>query len=330
MRLEEQNSPLRYFGFNLDQAATFKTMLKDMRSQVWAFWDESRDAPAKTRPAPAEAQASAPSLEILAWDSGRPVWPSVLDTRFPEGTEEFTELMKQKKAFHEKYPVQARSTTTSSQAVAVAHPRAGGQCDYSLDGGTAPLDTTRELDLLAVSDGDFTVNRLEWCVRWKTVETRFIWSCFLCACKVFCFNNILHLMMHVYTPVGLPLPRWRMANLPLLSRTAWRFGWETPRTRICGWLPESFLDSEQVNSRKSPRVAAWLMVHFRFCSDFYVCFLKCELRFMQTYERFWVALSFEEKKQRIPKVWWCDGPMISTSLPVSPRSSFHCASTCVS
>ena len=90
-----------------------------------------------------------------------PVWPSVLDTRFPEGTEEFTELMKQKKAFHEKYPVQARSTTTSSQAVGVAHPRAGGQCDYSLDGGTAPLDTTRELDLLAVSDGDFTVNRLE-------------------------------------------------------------------------------------------------------------------------------------------------------------------------
>ena len=40
-------------------------------------------------------------------------------------------------------------------------PHAGGQCDYSLDGGTAPLDTTRELDLLAVSDGDFTVNRLE-------------------------------------------------------------------------------------------------------------------------------------------------------------------------
>ena len=38
MRLEEQNSPLRYFGFSLDQAATFKTMLKDMRSQVWAFW----------------------------------------------------------------------------------------------------------------------------------------------------------------------------------------------------------------------------------------------------------------------------------------------------
>ena len=67
--------------------------------------------------------------------------------------------MKQKKAFHEKYPVQARSTTTSSQAVAVAHPRAGGQCDYSLDGGTAPLDTTRELDLLAVSDGDFTVKQ---------------------------------------------------------------------------------------------------------------------------------------------------------------------------
>ena len=138
MRLEEQNSPLRYFGFSL--------MLKDMRSQVWAFWDESRDAPAKTRPPPAaQAQASAPSLEILAWDSGRPVWPSVLDTRFPEGTEEFTELMKQKKAFHEKYPVQARSTTTSSQAVGVAHPRAGGQCDYSLDGGTAPLDTTSRI-----------------------------------------------------------------------------------------------------------------------------------------------------------------------------------------
>ena len=61
-----------------------------------------------------------------------------------------------------------------------------------------------------------------------------------------------------------------MANLPLLSRTAWRFGWETPRTRICGWLPESFLDSEQVNSRKSPRVAAWLMVQFQIVFWFFM------------------------------------------------------------
>ena len=81
--------------------------------QVWRFWHGTQAA----------------LFGLRSW----------IDTRFPEGTEEFTELMKQKKAFQEKYPVQARSTTTSSQAVGVAHPRAGGQCDYSLDGGTAPL-----------------------------------------------------------------------------------------------------------------------------------------------------------------------------------------------
>lgn len=161
IRLEEPNSPLRYFGFHLDQAGTLKTMLKDMRSQVWAAWDGSTDAPPKTRPAAGEERTSAPTLEILAWEAGRPVWPSVLDTRFPDDTEECREILNQKKAFHEKYPVQARSTTTSSQAAAAVHPRAGGHCDYSLDGGAVPLDTTRELDLLAVKDADFTVNRLE-------------------------------------------------------------------------------------------------------------------------------------------------------------------------
>ena len=162
MRREEQNCPLRYFGFHLDQLVTLKAMSKDMRSEVWAFWDQSTHAPPKTRPAsPADERRSTPNLEILAWEDGRPVWPVILDTRFPEGTEECHKIMEQKKAFLEKYPPVRTTTATSRTSGVQSDPRAGGQCDYTLDGGNVPLDTTRELDLLAVTDADFTVNRLE-------------------------------------------------------------------------------------------------------------------------------------------------------------------------
>ena len=153
MRLEEQNSPLRYFGFNLDQALTFKTMLKDMRSQVWAFWMNP------------EMRQQRQDLHLLKRRHQPQVW------RFWHGTQAALFGLRSWTLGFRKAPKSSRSlcskrrpsmkSITSSQAVAVAHPRAEGQCDYSLDGGTAPLDTTRELDLLAVSDADFTVNRLE-------------------------------------------------------------------------------------------------------------------------------------------------------------------------
>ena len=128
MRLEEQNCPLRYFGFHLDQLVT----LKAMRSEVW---DQSTHAPPKTRPAStADERTSTLNLEILAWEGGRPVWPVPLDIRFPEGTEECDKVMEQKKDFLQKYPPVRTTTATSRAPVVQSHPRAGGQCDYTLDG----------------------------------------------------------------------------------------------------------------------------------------------------------------------------------------------------
>ena len=66
-----------------------------------------------------------------------------------------------KEAFLEKFPPVRTTTATSRTSGVQSHPRAGGQCDYTLDGANVPLDITRELDLLAVTDADFTVNRLE-------------------------------------------------------------------------------------------------------------------------------------------------------------------------
>ena len=114
-------------------------------------------SPAKSRP-PDEAEPveTVPDLQLLAWQDSAPRWPVTLDTKFNEGTDEYSELMKKKEAFTMKFPAAAQQTTTRSSRVAG---RAGGLCDYAVDNGRQPIDISREISLPHVADSDFTESR---------------------------------------------------------------------------------------------------------------------------------------------------------------------------
>ena len=55
-------------------------------------------SPAKSRP-PDEAEPveTVPDLQLLAWQDSAPRWPVTLDTKFNEGTDEYSELMKKRR-----------------------------------------------------------------------------------------------------------------------------------------------------------------------------------------------------------------------------------------
>lgn len=133
--------------------------MKSIRETIYRSWDASAGAPPPARP-PDEGEDSAPpSLQILAWRDSAPRWPDILSTRFPEGTEEFSVLNKLKNDFRNEFP---QSVSVQQPGVAIVHTgRAGGHCDFAVDGGVQPLDVTRLISLQHVSDEDF-----------KSTETR--------------------------------------------------------------------------------------------------------------------------------------------------------------
>ena len=164
--MEDNNSPLRYLGFVRKQegsGATFAEITKALRSQVWNYWDNSSHSPPKTRPPESDATGaaakSAPELQVLAWQRSRPIWPDVLCTRFPDGSEEHATLQKKKEEFMQKFPAHAESAASAANE---AVPRVGGLCDYSVDQGIRPTNWNQEISLAGgVKEADFTVTRLD-------------------------------------------------------------------------------------------------------------------------------------------------------------------------
>lgn len=141
MNLRGDGPTVHYFGLIQQE---YKTNLTAVKSMVYKKWDEDTNlSPPKTRPLreSSAAAAAVPSLDILAWANDRPVFPAVLLTKFPEGTAEHARMLELKKDFDEKYP------EASQPPPAVGSGRAGGVCDYSVDGGRHPLDCTRVIDL---------------------------------------------------------------------------------------------------------------------------------------------------------------------------------------
>ena len=86
--LEGNAAPqVHYVGlFRPDQYADVKPQLSEM---IYKWWDDSAEAPPKTRPADAATPVLPPlSLEILAVAADQPVWPQSLDSKFEDGTED--------------------------------------------------------------------------------------------------------------------------------------------------------------------------------------------------------------------------------------------------
>lgn len=93
-------------------------------------------------------------LQVLAFQDGKPLFPEIILTRFPEGTTEHAAIDEKFKQFKAKFPDQPVQKVAGG-----APPRSGGLCDFNVDGGKRPVDPHRQLALLAVKDADFQVQR---------------------------------------------------------------------------------------------------------------------------------------------------------------------------
>ena len=137
MNLEGGTCAVHYCGVILWDK--FNDMQSVIQSKCYKKWDESAEAPPKTRP-----QESAPSreiaLEVLAFNPSRdkPVWPEVLNNRFVDGPEKAL-LKELKDAFEREF---GRATSDQSQ---VQTSRVVGSCDFGFD-GAVPLDTDRIIE----------------------------------------------------------------------------------------------------------------------------------------------------------------------------------------
>ncbi|CAK9096397.1 FO synthase subunit 1, partial [Durusdinium trenchii] len=155
--LKENARAVHYFGYVLNE---FDKNLADIRSKVYDSWDTSPTSPPKTRVAREEAR-SPPSLNLLAWSNGAPLFPAALLSRFQEGTSEHLKMEELKESFVRKFPpAAAPSPSTSGRG---GRARAGGLCDFSIDGDQQPLDPSRLIDLPQIPADSFTVARKAEC-----------------------------------------------------------------------------------------------------------------------------------------------------------------------
>lgn len=84
------------------------------------------------------------------------MWPAALTTRFVQGSEEHRLLLEKQLEFEKAFPTAPVAANSTSEPG-----RAGGLCDYSVDGGECPLDPTRELSLSVVTAEQFQESRPE-------------------------------------------------------------------------------------------------------------------------------------------------------------------------
>lgn len=152
--LAEQARTVHCFAYVLND---FASNLADVKSEVYNHWDSSATlSPPKTRVAREEGRQSqpGPSLELLAWAQGSPVFPSALLTRFQEGSDEHAKLLGLKKNFDGKFP-----GSSQPQPLRVDGGRAGGVCDFTVDSNRLPVDHKRMIDLPHTSAENFSVVR---------------------------------------------------------------------------------------------------------------------------------------------------------------------------
>lgn len=143
--LEDSLPAVKYFGVLRPEQSDVPQLV---HQKVFAHWDTSKSSPPKQRP---REERDDPHLSVLAWQSGAVVWPEPLASKFSPDTPEHQELNKIRAELEALWPAAtAPAATTTPQAV-----RAGGTCDFSIDGGAQPVDAAREVDMQFVSELDF-------------------------------------------------------------------------------------------------------------------------------------------------------------------------------
>ncbi|CAK9076028.1 unnamed protein product [Durusdinium trenchii] len=152
---------MQYVGLVKEDKLT--ELRSTLESRIYDHWetclyDNNADSPPKERPPTSTAAPTAETmgLSLVALTRGKPTFPlSVLLGRFQNDSPEQEEVKQLQKQFLEEFgeagDPTARTTTPS---------RAHGVCDYTVDEGLKPLDTSRTVNLTAIPVASFTGERL--------------------------------------------------------------------------------------------------------------------------------------------------------------------------
>eukprot|EP00435_Cladocopium_sp_Y103_P009464 s1851_g2.t1 len=151
--------PLYYIGCLRDDQRDVAASLEE---RVYKHWDASELAPASRQPTEAIAE---PTLELLGWTNGGPVFPDPLLQKFSEGSSAHTEILAMKKELLTEFPDAGRRSSQRSETGTprpTGPARAAGRPDFGIDGGAQPLDTERVIEKEHIAQSAFNVTRRSW------------------------------------------------------------------------------------------------------------------------------------------------------------------------
>ncbi|CAK9059271.1 FO synthase subunit 1 [Durusdinium trenchii] len=142
-----------YFGLLFGSEG--KDSEQALQEKVYKSWDSDPNGPPTTRrrdPVPE------PTLQILGWSEQRPFFPESLLQKFQTGTAAHKEVLEMKAALEASFP-SAVAVTRDGRSTTVV-PRAVGRPDYTIEGGTTPIDPAQAVDLDLIPAASFTEPRL--------------------------------------------------------------------------------------------------------------------------------------------------------------------------
>ena len=137
----EGRTPLRYAGILREEHTDVKPQLS---SQVYSWWDGSSSAPPARRPSEVRA-AETPSLTMLAYRDGEPVWPEEYDSKFPPGSDEQKEILLLKAEFEKNFP--RRAAQPAAGVVTGHEARVNAVCEYTVDAPAPDLQKVVQLEV---------------------------------------------------------------------------------------------------------------------------------------------------------------------------------------
>lgn len=153
---------VKYVGFVREDS--MKDIRPALESQVYNHWDQDTSlSPPKVRPRDTAPPLSL-SLQVLAMQSGRPKFPTVLFDRFDEGTSWHTEIKKMKEKFDSKYgsaPALPRGDASTPERVSAL-------CDFAIEEGLRPMDISRHARLPCKTIAEFGDTRQGSSARTRT------------------------------------------------------------------------------------------------------------------------------------------------------------------
>ncbi|CAK9043568.1 FO synthase subunit 1 [Durusdinium trenchii] len=154
--------PMYYVGVLREDQREIQAALE---RKVYEFWDASDSAPPKSR---ATEPVQEPTLELLGWANGGPVFPDQLLQKFAEGSTAAAEILAMKKELLTEFPSASQQTQTGRASKGrLAGNRASGRPDYSIEGGAKPLDTTAAIQRDHIPQSAFNVTRKAYCAAGK-------------------------------------------------------------------------------------------------------------------------------------------------------------------